>query len=94
MGLLEAAKGLPGELDAHLEMRNENELRAEILALAGDGIKTLRDEFAIAAMQGDWAAKSEYAGSFGVGYMDQFTARAKTYYMAADAMLRVRTQQQ
>lgn len=52
---------------------------------------TLRDAFAMAAMQGDWAAQDEYIGEFeNCASDDYFLNRAATYYRMADAMLKAR----
>lgn len=48
----------------------------------------LRDAFALAAMQGDWAAQNEHIGEFENNLPDEvFEERAATYYRMADAML-------
>lgn len=53
--------------------------------------KTLRDEFAMAAMQGDWAAQSRDTGEFTNDMPAEFLeARAEFYYRMADAMLKAR----
>lgn len=52
--------------------------------------KTLRDEFAMAAMIGDWASQdTEYEGIFCERVVDQGALQdnAKLYYRMADAML-------
>ena len=53
--------------------------------------KTLRDEFAMAAMQGDWAAQSDSFGIF-TEKADLMVA-ARQYYCMADAMMKVREEQ-
>ena len=56
--------------------------------------KTLRDEFAIAAMQGDWAAQGEDNGSFTQLHSDRlFESSARLYYRMADEMMKVREEQ-
>ena len=53
--------------------------------------KTLRDEIAIAAMQGDWAAQSTAKGWFVPQMGDKaLTIQATLYYRMADAMLKAR----
>ena len=58
---------------------------------ATETYKTLRDEIAIAAMQGDWAAQQpnwhEFTGS---DRDEKFNNSARLYYRMADAMLRER----
>lgn len=52
---------------------------------------SLRDRFALAAMQGDWAAQNEECGSFPYSVrIEELRARARVYYRMADAMLEVR----
>lgn len=61
---------------------------------AKDGSNTaasLRDKFAMAAMQGDLAAQDENLGYYENSTSDELlTARVEFYYRMADAMLRVR----
>ncbi len=53
--------------------------------------KTLRDEFAMAAMQGDWAVHNEYGGTyFRTNPKGDFSASAEVYYRMADAMMKAR----
>lgn len=55
--------------------------------------KTLRDEFAMAAMMGDWAAQNEDGlahYSYSPQAIEYLQKAAKSYYMMADAMLEVR----
>lgn len=49
---------------------------------------TLRDYFAAAAMQGDWAAQNEFSGVIDDDF--NFLGAARAYYRAADAMLKAR----
>ncbi|ENZ0347018.1 hypothetical protein ACGAPV_000733 [Morganella morganii] len=52
---------------------------------------SLRDKFAIAAMQGDLASQDENSGYYENSTPDEFlTTRAEFYYRMADAMLRAR----
>jgi hypothetical protein len=52
---------------------------------------TLRDHFATAAMEGDWASQSEDCGCFGLTMRQcEFELRAGLYYRMADAMLKAR----
>ena len=61
---------------------------------AKDGSNTassLRDTFAMAAMQGDLASQDENTGYYENSTPDEFLmARAEFYYRMADAMLRAR----
>lgn len=55
--------------------------------------KTLRDEFAMAAMTGDWASQDDDSlGYFSNAHSTQESLQscAKLYYRMADAMLKVR----
>lgn len=52
---------------------------------------TLRDQFAMAAMQGDWAAQDERSGYFDENSGEAtFSKSAEMYYRMADAMLKAR----
>ncbi|WP_272659502.1 hypothetical protein [Providencia sp. PROV172] len=52
---------------------------------------TLRDQFAMAAMQGDWAAQDECSGYFDENSGEAtFSKSAEMYYRMADAMLAAR----
>lgn len=52
---------------------------------------SLRDRFALAAMQGDWAAQNELCGAFrSETDVETLKGRAGLYYRMADAMLEVR----
>lgn len=51
---------------------------------------SLRDQFAMAAMQGDWAAQSPELGQFATCSDEDLERHAKDYYRIADAMLKVR----
>lgn len=57
-------------------------------------LNRLRDEFAIAALQGDWASQDEATGCWENEDTPMHTAaledRAALYYRMADAMLRAR----
>ncbi|WGL95973.1 hypothetical protein [Arsenophonus nasoniae] len=55
--------------------------------------KTLRDEFAMAAMKGDWAAQNETGlAHYSTQDIEYLQKAAKSYYMMADAMLKVRNE--
>lgn len=49
-----------------------------------DDVMSLRDRFALAAMQGDWASRDSLAKTMG------YDNAAHYYYKMADAMMRVR----
>lgn len=53
---------------------------------------SLRDQFAMAALQGDWAAQDgEYIGVWDLeADVELLTQRARLYYRMADAMLKAR----
>lgn len=52
---------------------------------------TLRDQFAMAAMQGDWATERMDSGYWSQDDIDAiFKDKAETYYRMADAMLKAR----
>lgn len=52
---------------------------------------TLRDQFAMSAMQGDWAAQDERSGYFDENSGEAtFSKSAEMYYRMADAMLKAR----
>lgn len=52
---------------------------------------SLRDQFAMAAMQGDWAAQDERSGYFDENSGEAtFSKSAEMYYRMADAMLKAR----
>lgn len=57
----------------------------------GDSGITVRDLFALAALQGDWAAQNESSGSWSnsasIGILKE---RGELYYRMADAMLQTR----
>jgi hypothetical protein len=54
-------------------------------------VKSLRDEFAMAAMQGDWAAQTQGWHEFKPGLSKaMFERSAKLYYRMADAMMDAR----
>lgn len=50
----------------------------------------LRDQFAVAAMQGDWATQNSEDGYFANCTDEQLVNSAKIYYRMADAMLAAR----
>ncbi|CAB5643127.1 hypothetical protein [Providencia rettgeri] len=51
----------------------------------------LRDQFAMAAMQGDWAEQDERSGYFDENSGEAtFSKSAEMYYRMADAMLKTR----
>ncbi|WP_272568105.1 hypothetical protein [Providencia sp. PROV255] len=51
----------------------------------------LRDQFAMAAMQGDWAAQDERSGYFDENSGEAtFSKSAEMYYRMADAMMKAR----
>lgn len=57
--------------------------------------KTLRDEFAMAALAGDMAAQNEQTGTWPNTASDDFLEeRAAFFYRFADAMMRVRDKKQ
>ena len=53
-------------------------------------LMTLRDEMAMAAMQGDWAAQRPEWHEFHVNEKPKFAMSAQMYYQMADAMLKAR----
>ena len=57
-------------------------------------VRTLRDEFAMAAMSGDWASQSEGIGQITDRMAEThsvwFLERARTYYFMADSMMKAR----
>ncbi|EMY0637125.1 hypothetical protein AB6F55_07895 [Providencia hangzhouensis] len=54
-------------------------------------LEELRDKFAMAAMQGDFAAQDEESGYYPNDTPDEFLIkRAEFYYRMADAMLKAR----
>ncbi|EJD6371464.1 hypothetical protein AAIC24_001830 [Providencia rettgeri] len=54
-------------------------------------LEELRDKFAMAAMQGDFAAQDEESGYYQNDTPDEFLIkRAEFYYRMADAMLKAR----
>ena len=79
--LIEALKP-DGDLDGYLEMRSDDEIRADIQALIGCEEETLRDKFAGKAMQGILAK------SFGNNIIRDVVAKSYEY---ADAMLKERS---
>ncbi len=50
----------------------------------------LRDQFAMSAMQGDWANQNSEVGYFADCNDEQLVNSAKIYYRMADAMLAAR----
>lgn len=56
--------------------------------------KTLRDEIAIAAMQGDWAASAADTSAVDVRAPADIDSAASVYYQMADAMLAARKEKQ
>lgn len=51
---------------------------------------SLRDQFAMAAMQGDWANQNSEVGYFADCNDEQLVNSAKIYYRMADVMLAAR----
>lgn len=51
---------------------------------------SLRDQFAMVAMQGDWANQNSEVGYFADCNDEQLVNSAKIYYRMADAMLKAR----
>lgn len=51
---------------------------------------SLRDEFAMAALAGDWAAQRPEWHEFHVGERSKFEMSAQMYYQMADAMMAAR----
>lgn len=51
---------------------------------------SLRDQFAMSAMQGDWANQNSEVGYFADCNDEQLVNSAKIYYRMADAMLKAR----
>ena len=89
--LMKALNGRKGDLDAYLEVNNEDEIRAAILGLIENVAKTKRDEFAGQALAGvvlDGLGQPMFG--------DDDTAEkaamryARTAYKIADAMLKAR----
>lgn len=78
------------ELDQRLKenMERMQQRQEDLYRNRIDSRAKLRDEFAKAALQGDWAAQNEYAGSFHPGMPEaSFIERAGMYYKMADAMM-------
>lgn len=54
-------------------------------------LEELRDKFAMAAMQGDWATERMDSGYWSQDDIDAiFKDKSETYYRMADAMLKAR----
>lgn len=81
-----ALQGIPGALDAWLEVHSEEDVRAEILALVSP-METLRDKFAGRAMQAMLGSEFVQSGK------GSFESISETSYVMADAMLAAREAQ-
>lgn len=81
------------ELDQRLKenMERMQQRQEDLYRNRIDSRAKLRDEFAKAALQGDWAAQNEYSGSFRPDIPEtSLIERARMYYRMADAMLAAR----
>lgn len=73
------------------ELIREEAIETALKRLGYDQIPSLRDQFAMAAMQGDWAAQRPEWHSFSrSSAQEAFDRNAELYYRMADSMLKTR----
>lgn len=86
-------KLIPDDLSSKLaeHFRSLPPAGAAVIELNQEAVRSDRDLFAMAALEGDWASQSNESGHFDNKSVDEILEdRARLYYRMADAMLKVR----